>query len=149
MTRFLAIVTGAVLYGILASTATAQIPDHLKCYKVKDSALKAVYTADLGGLQAEPQCSIKVPGNLLCVEATKSNVSPTPPGGADNSGAAGRFMCYKLKCPKATQAQLQWHDQFGNRLVQPGVAKILCAPEITAATTTTTLPGNICTNGMQ
>src|SRR5213078_2305612 len=91
MTRFLAIVTGAVLCGMLASPAAAQIPDHLKCYKVKDTAPKSVYTADLGGLIAEPQCSIKVPGSLLCVEATKTNLSQTPPGGADNSGPAGRF----------------------------------------------------------
>src|SRR5262245_8871690 len=102
----------------LAVAAGAQpIPDHLKCYKVKDTAPKATYTADLGGLLAEPQCSIKVPGSLLCVEATKSNVNPTPPGGADNSGAAGRFMCYKVKCPKATPPQVQWHDQFGDRVV--------------------------------
>jgi len=131
----------AALVAALAFVAPAgaqPVADHLKCYKVKDTQAKATYTADLGGLVAEPGCRIRVPGTLLCVETTKTNVTPTPPGGADNSGPAGRFMCYKLKCPKATLAALQWHDQFGDRQVTPSKPKILCAPEILAATTTTT-----------
>src|SRR5689334_18933822 len=121
-----------VLIGTLALVAPVgaqPVADHLKCYKAKDSAPKASYTADLGGLVAEPGCTIKVPGNLLCVEATKTNVTPTPPDGPDNSGSAGRFLCYKVKCPKATLPQVQWHDQFGSRLVAPSTPKIVCAPE--------------------
>jgi hypothetical protein len=34
---------------LLPSAPRAQVPDHLKCYKVKESAKKAIYTADLGG----------------------------------------------------------------------------------------------------
>src|SRR5262249_47621098 len=124
---------------LLVVAAQAQpVADHLKCYKVKDAQAKASYTADLGGLVAEPGCVIKVPGNLFCTEATKTNVTPKPPGGADNTGPAGRFLCYKLKCPKATVAAFQWHDQFGDRQLTPSTPKMVCAPEIVATTTTTT-----------
>lgn len=123
------------------------IADHLKCYKVKDSQPKAVYSADLGGLVSEPGCQIKVPGTLLCVGATKTNVTPTPPGGVDTAGVAGRFLCYKIKCPKAVLAPVQWHDQFGTRPLTPSTPKIVCAPEIEATTTTTLgcpAPAQIC-----
>ena len=47
---------------VLPAFAIAQpVPDHLKCYKVKDSRAKATYTADLGGLVSEPGCLIKIP----------------------------------------------------------------------------------------
>src|SRR5262245_8252978 len=39
---------------LLASAPRAQVPDHLKCYKIKETAQKATYTADLGGLAPEP-----------------------------------------------------------------------------------------------
>src|SRR5689334_23317877 len=124
---------------LLAAAARAQpVADHLKCYKVKDSQAKTTYTADLGGLIAEPGCIIKVPGNLFCTQATKTNVTPPPLGGVDNTGPAGRFLCYKVKCPKATVAPFQWHDQFGDRQLTPSTPKILCAPEILATTSTTT-----------
>ena len=140
--RSAAVVAGyllaTALIGFSGTRAAAQpIADHLKCYKVKDAQPKATYTADLGGLVAEPGCVIKVPGKLLCVDATKTNVTPTPPGGADNSGSAGRFLCYKLKCPKAALAPLQWHDQFGDRQLIPSTPKMVCAPEIVATSTTT------------
>src|SRR5690348_16185347 len=80
----------AVCLAWVAPGAAQPVPDHLKCYKVKDTQPKATYTADLGGLVAEPGCLIKVPGNLLCVEATKTGITPTPPGGTDNTGPAGR-----------------------------------------------------------
>ena len=136
---------------LFAAPTAAQVPDHLKCYKVKDPQEKSVYTADLGGLQAEPGCVIRVPGKLLCVETTKTNVTPTPPG-VDDTGAAGRFLCYKVKCPKATPPAVPWTDQFGTRSLTPGVAKVLCAPEIvpatttTSSTTTTTEPTRCCQN---
>ena len=127
----------ATLFLLVAAAQAQPVADHLKCYKVKDSQAKASYTADLGGLIAEPNCIIKVPGNLFCTESTKTNVTPTPPGGIDNTGPAGRFLCYKIKCPKATVAPFQWHDQFGDRQLTPGTPKIVCAPEIVTTTTTT------------
>lgn len=123
--------------GSVAVAGAQSVADHLKCYKVKDTAPKASYTADVDGLAPQSGCLIKVPGNLLCVETTKTNVSPVPPGGADDSGPAGRFLCYKLKCPKAVLAPIQWHDQFGDRQVMPSTPKTVCAPEIVPPSTTT------------
>jgi hypothetical protein len=133
-----ALVTALVFVGHAGAQPVA---DHLKCYKVKDSRVKATYTADLGGLVSEPGCLIKVPGKMLCVEATKTNVNPPPPGGPDDSGPAGRFLCYKVKCPKAVLTPLSWHDQFGTGTITPSVPKMLCAPEIVATTSTTTTLG--------
>src|SRR5262249_59754357 len=113
------------------------VPDHLKCYKVKDPAPLPFYTADLDGLVAEPGCTIRVPATLACVPSTKTNVKPTPPGGG-GSGTPGSFFCYKVRCPRATLSALTGADQFGTRTVTPTVAKLLCAP-LTAASTTTTI----------
>jgi hypothetical protein len=128
MRRILCGLQIAVLSLALALPAGAQVTDHLKCYKIKDSATKAKYTADLDGLAPEAGCLIKVPGKLLCVATTKTNVSPTPPG-SPAGRQTGRFVCYKVKCPKGTLAPIAWTDQFGTRSIQPSVANMLCAPE--------------------
>ena len=118
-----------VLAVTLAAPVGGQpVPDHLKCYKVKDSRAKATYTADLGGLVSEPGCLIKVPGKMLCVEATKANVNPPPPGGTDDSGPAGRFLCYKLKCPKQPVPGGTFGDQFGTGSFTPSKAATLLVP---------------------
>jgi hypothetical protein len=114
---------------------------------VKDSAPKATYMADLGGLTAEPGCRIAVPGKMLCVETAKSLIPPPPP--TPPAGPAGRFLCYKVKCPKGALAPVAWSDQFGSRSVTPIGAKLLCAPETpTTTTTTTTAPPN-CVDGIK
>ena len=129
----------SMAFFVCAAVAAAQpVPDHLKCYKVKDLAPKASYTADIGGLVSHPACLVKVPGKLLCVQATKTGVTPPPEGGDGASGPAGRFLCYKVKCPKAALDDIQWHDQFGSRVVAPLASRMLCAPEIVESTTTTT-----------
>ena len=113
--------------------AGAQVADHLKCYKVKDPIPRVAYTADLNGLVPEAGCLVKLPAKLFCVDTTKTNVSPTPPGApAGNPG--GRFACYKLKCPRVTPPSIEWSDQFGSRTIQPVAAKMLCAPEAAAST---------------
>lgn len=124
--------------------ARAQVPDHLKCYKVKDSLAKTTYSADLGGLIAEPGCTIKVPALMACVPSTKTNVNPTPPGGG-GSGTPNAFGCYKIKCPKATLPTIPLDDQFGSRVVTPSTPKLLCAPAAATTTTSTTRPLNLCT----
>jgi len=124
---------------LLPSAPRAQVPDHLKCYKVKESAAqKVTYTADLGGLAPEPRCQVKTPAKLLCVETTKSNVSPTPPG-APAGPAAGQFVCYKVKCPKGAPPVVTVTDQFGTHTFTPSAAQVLCAPaQVLPPTTTTT-----------
>jgi hypothetical protein len=101
--------------------------DHLKCYKVKDSAPKVSYTANVNGLTNETGCTVKVPSKFCCVPAAKTAVTPPPPGGG-GTGVPNTFCCYKLKCPKQTLSPVTVADQFGSRSVQPGTTKYLCAP---------------------
>jgi len=126
----------------LSVLAGAQpVADHLKCYKVTDPQAKAAYTADLGGLVAEPGCTIKVPAVMACLPTTKENLHPGPQG-TGATGTPNAFGCYKLHCPKAALPTLQLDDQFGSRTVTPRTAKLLCAPAPaptrTSTTTTTT-----------
>ncbi len=137
MKRALSATGSLVLCLTWMAPAAAQVADHLNCYKVKDPLAKASYTADLGGLAPAPGCLIKTPAKLLCVETTKTNVAPPPPGSAP-AGSAGRFACYKVKCPKATLGAVPFTDQFGTRSLVPSAPKLLCAPEAPPTTTTTT-----------
>jgi hypothetical protein len=126
---------------LLVATSAYAAGDHLECYKIKDTAARRTYVADLNGLTAEPGCVIKVPGQLLCVATTKTNVVPTPPGGG-GTDPAGSFICYKVKCPRSVLAPVTVQDQFGTRTVSPSPSRMLCAPvaPATTSTTTTTLP---------
>src|SRR5262245_755705 len=96
--------TCALGFGCLTSAlpATAQpAADHRQCYKIKDRQAKASYVGQLDGIATEPSCTIKVPAVMACVAASKTNVTPTPPGGG-GTGTPNDFFCYKLKCPKTT-----------------------------------------------
>jgi hypothetical protein len=113
------------------------VPDHLKCYKVRDRQKKATYTANLGGLVTQTGCTIRVPAVMACVPSTKTSVAPPPPGDG-GSGTPNSFFCYKVKCAKATLPTLTGADQFGSRTVTPKTARLLCAPLAGPPTTTTT-----------
>ncbi|HXJ33087.1 MAG TPA: hypothetical protein VMS22_03535 [Candidatus Eisenbacteria bacterium] len=105
--------------------AASGVEAALKCYKVRDSATKAAYTADLTGLAPEPGCEIKVPASVMCVDsmATNGTVSiPDRPG-----GDGGPVVCYKIKCPKQTLAPMQWNDVFGVRAIQPVTSQLVCS----------------------
>jgi hypothetical protein len=138
-----------VAMSALAGVAFGQsAQDHLTCFKVKDSAPKAKYHATLTTAAGSQSCTVKAPAKMACVQTAKSGVSPTPPGGGPGGSPAGSFLCYQAKCPKPSSAGTNAVDQFGQRLVKFGGAKLLCAPAIVAAptpgaptTTTTTLPG--------
>src|SRR5713101_3450419 len=112
----------------VAPGAAQPVADHLKCYKVRDPQAKILYTADLGGLVAEPGCKIKVPAAMACVPSTKTIIGPPTPPGGGGTGTPNSFFCYKVKCPKATLPTLTGADQFGSRTVTPSTAKLLCAP---------------------
>ncbi len=133
----------SLVFAVAATApAAAQVPDHLKCYRIKDPAAKARYTVDLvPGVPLPPEigCRVSVPGKLLCVPASKTNVSPPPPGGGA-TGTPNAFVCYKAKCPPGAIPPVQVQDQFGARAVQPSKAQLLCAPAIPPSTTTTTMP---------
>jgi Protein of unknown function (DUF1566) len=119
---------------VLASTPGSgwgAVPDHLACYKVKDSQAKATYTADVSGLVVQSGCTIKVPAAMACTPASKTNVTPTPPGG----GGVGRphgFTCYKVKCPKVPKGTFKpvtETDQFGSHTMTPSTTQLVCAPD--------------------
>lgn len=153
----------AVALLLLSSTpGVGQVPDHLKCYKIKDPLRLSGYV-DLNSPQfgLEPGCKI-YPAKLFCVPVTKAvqlatdkatglPITPEPVPGAD----PGDRICYRVKCPVAGPAQQQVSDQFGTRIVtemRPGkgfTASLLCTPAVkgpaptttTTTATTTTLPG--------
>src|SRR6185503_16226939 len=131
----------------LAAPTAAQVPDHLKCFRVRDQLRQRFYTADLSGLVPEAGCRIKVPAAMICLPSTKTNVSPIPPGGGEGP-PAGSFACYRVKCPHAELPGVVIDDQFGTRTGTPAFASMLCAPlnpTTTGTVSTTTVPPNTTT----
>jgi len=137
------------LLSCLIAAGTVRAADHLQCFKVKDSAAKTSYTADLLptdlGFPVANGCRVRVPAKLLCVDVVKTNVSPTPPGAAPGL-TTQKFLCYKTKCPK-TQPTTTVQDQFGTHNILVKATSLLCAPvpvptttTTTASTTTSTIP---------
>ena len=97
---------------------------------MRDGLTSVTYTANVAGLFAEPGCRIKARAKFLCVATTKTGVTPTPPGGGPTTpGAAGKFLCYRMKCPPHAQTPGQsLNDQFGTRVGTAVVSQMLCAP---------------------
>ena len=134
---------------VFSTTTTAlAVPDHLQCFKIKDDIAKTTYTAtitpDDPTFPAAAGCQIKLGAKLLCVDSTKSAVSPAPPGAADGA-QPGKFFCYKAKCPVSTPV-FSGDDQFGAHNIEVKKTQFLCAPADTVPTTTTlpecTVPGD-------
>jgi hypothetical protein len=134
----------------LATPAAAQTSNHITCFKARDNAPRARYSLTLTSAVGPLACKVKVPAKLACLETAKSNVSPTPPGGGP-TGAVGSFLCYQLKCQRASAAGAEMEDQFGRRTVNFKGTQLLCAPATRGSltrgpgagpsTTTTTLAG--------
>lgn len=70
------------------------------------------------------------------MQTSKTNVSPAPPGAAPGS-EPGRFVCYKVKCPRGGLPPVAVTDQFGSRPLTLRTPKLVCAP-VEGTTTTTT-----------
>ncbi|HYB98101.1 MAG TPA: putative metal-binding motif-containing protein [Candidatus Limnocylindrales bacterium] len=145
MLRLLPTLSPAIAMFVLAATADAAPFDHLQCFKIKDSSAKAIYTADLDSNDPAfdsltPGCSITVPAKLLCVDVSKDNVNPAPPGAPDGVPLQ-KFLCYKTRCPKF-QPAATLTDQFGVHSVQVKATGLLCAPVASplVSTTSTTQP---------
>jgi len=154
---------------VTVPSASAQVFDHLKCYKMKD-AHNFTAGADLTPFQnppfpVEPGCKIKVKGKEFCIPVDKDLIpgaSNAPSAPVVGQALQNDFICYKMKCPN-TGVQippLVVSDQFGSRTLKKFVAKKLCTPAIkglpptttttsttstsTTSTTTTTLVSNPC-----
>jgi len=129
----------ALSLALLPSPAGAQA-DHLQCFKIRDTAAKASYTADLTpsdpGFPAAAGCIVRVPARLLCVDVVKSIVGTQPPG-TPPGDPTHKFLCYKVKCAKAAPTATVV-DQFGNHQVTVKSTSLLCAPVPVPTTTTTT-----------
>ena len=132
-------VLAVIVYTAAAAPATAQVADHLKCYRIKDP-LKLAGTADLNTPQfgTDAGCILKN-ATLFCVPATKTNVTATdkatgtPITPLPVSGPQpGDRICYKAKCPNLLADQ-SVTDQFGNRTVSKFKASLLCTPAFKGA----------------
>ncbi len=108
--------------------------DHFKCYKAKDSRPRASYTINLiagvGGFTDETGCVVKLGAKRICVQVTKQNVTPAPPGGGPGPGpnSGAKFISYKLKCPKGVVPAGGFADQFGAGTFTPGRPNGLLVP---------------------
>ncbi|HEY2775927.1 MAG TPA: hypothetical protein VGK20_17935 [Candidatus Binatia bacterium] len=127
---------GAFILLVASNASAAPTRDHLQCFKIKDNAAKAAYSADLTTANPvipalESGCTISVPAKLYCIDVSKGNVSPPPPGAAEG-GAAQTYLCYKAKCNKLA-ATTDATDQFGPHSLEIKSTSLVCAPVGTGA----------------
>jgi hypothetical protein len=121
----------------LATGAAAQVPDHLQCFKIKDTSIVLKGNVDLAAappFEALPGCKISA-AKLYCVGAVKSNpvvfniqtpITPLPYSGQPVSEAR---LCYKIFCKATVLAPDQTvTDQFGNHNLTKLKAGMLCTP---------------------
>ena len=142
----------AFAFGLaFATLARAQVPDHLKCYRVTDPLrLKGIVDLDSPQFGLEPGCSLSR-AILICVPVSKTvqsavdaqtgqPITPLVVAGAD----PGDRICYKIRCATPGPAAQEFTDQFGTRtLVEPRPRKgfkpaLVCTPAVKGAPTTTT-----------
>ena len=132
---------------LVASSAGAQLHDHLKCYRVRD-ATSSVATVDLHPadsvlFEVDAGCTVKVRSKQLCVpvqqDLVESSGGPLHITGQELTNA---FLCYAVKCPASTLPEtLEMSDPFGTRTLSSLHTSTVCTPAIVGVpVTTTTLP---------
>jgi hypothetical protein len=124
-----------------AGAATAQVPDHLECYKVRDPLrLKAI--VDLNSAQFGADTGCKLTGtSLFCVPGTKAVQSaeqrkpraPIVPLSFWAPPQPGDLVCYKARCPRPFPGDQQVTDQFGTRTLKRLKSSLLCTPAVKGA----------------
>ena len=131
----------------LPLAASAQF-DHYSCFKAKDSA-KFSATATLNAATDAfdaGACTVKGKAKLYCVPTAKEGVVITvdkqevAPFPVATIEPLPDIVCYNVKCPKATIADLGVTDQFASRNLSKFKAKMLCAPAEQGLVTTTLGP---------
>lgn len=131
----LRVAAGATL--LLATAAGAQVPDHLRCYQIKDALrLGAIIDLDTAPFGLEGGCTISSP-KMFCLPASKTVVSATdkatrtpitPLPYSSVLSPEGR-LCYKVRCPSPILiADQQATDQFGVHTLSHIKAKMMCTP---------------------
>lgn len=129
-------VTAVVLF-LAVLPVRAQVPDHLKCYKIKDP-VKLAGVLDLNTPQFGPEsgCTVST-AKLFCVPATKTIVSaqdkatglPITPLAVSTEPTTDDRVCYKVKCAAAPADQVVT-DQFGSRTLTKLKAAMVCTPAV-------------------
>ena len=152
-TTTVALLAAGLVFVFLSVTVAQAQPDHLHCFKAKDSA-KFNATATLSALQTQfgfnEECQIKGKGKLFCVPVTKTVTAfeDKSKDGIDQVELPGQELeddrvCYRIKCPKKDIPAQTVIDQFGTRTMEKFKSQLLCTPAIKGtppATTTTTTP---------
>jgi hypothetical protein len=139
----------ALVLAALPVAAVAQVQDHLTCFAVKDRVARTKYQVTVTTDAGSQACIVKTPAKIACVQAAKTDVSPTPPGGGPSGSAAGSFLCYKAKCARPSGGS-NVSDQFGQRAITFRGSRFVCAPAnlnapAPASTSTTTPSGQTTT----
>jgi uncharacterized protein DUF1566 len=141
--RTLAVATLVAL--AVGGTASAQVPDHLQCYKVKDTAIVLKGTVDLQDQLSGPLSPCKISkAALYCRGSIKSNPSvfnittPIVTNGFTGVAVADDQdrICYKVSCPKLDPpvADQTVTDQFGQHTLTKLKTGMLCTPASPGAT---------------
>src|SRR5215468_9434965 len=115
---------------LLAGTASAQLMDHLECYRAKDP-LKLKAVADLNSaLGLEPGCSISRT-RYFCAPASKtvteSNVQTMAVSGQE---LTDERVCYRIKCAPPFPPDQDVIDQFGTRTLRGLKPAFVCTPVV-------------------
>ena len=162
-------IAGVLALLLSASSASAQLFDHDRCYKIKDSAnfridvtLSMFQEAHLG---LPEDCRVKGRAKFFCAPAAKDPHAGTfvdnsnPPlslNGFQGDNQRYDKLCYKVKCPDLdAPAVLDVNDQFGSRSIRGLKTQMMCTPTYklemppdSTTTTTTTLPQPYCGDGI-
>jgi len=135
---------------LVPAFAAAQVHDHQKCYRIRDtkvfkSANVTLTPAALAAAFPTERCQMRAKAQLLCVPVEKRVESiigldgdPRPP--LPISGVDLEFMtvCYKIRCDPDAGPNLDVTDQMGARPVSRLRPKYLCMPAVPGLVTTTT-----------
>jgi hypothetical protein len=154
ISRNLAVATLVAL--AVGGTASAQVPDHLQCYKIKDTAIILKGTVDLEDQLSGPLSPCKISkAALYCRASIKSNpqvfniTNPIPANGFTGVALADDQdrICYKVSCPKLDPpvADQVVTDQFGQHTLTKLKTGMLCTP----ASPGTTFCGDTAVNGIE
>src|SRR5690349_11954852 len=136
--RFAAVM--AVLLAI-GSSATAQVSDHLQCYKIKDTSLVLKGTVDLDDTLSGLLSPCKISSaKMFCTPGSKSNPNvfniTTPITVLPHTGVAipddQNRLCYKVSCPKLDppEANQTVTDQFGQHALTKLKTGWVCTPTV-------------------
>jgi hypothetical protein len=115
---------------VLGDTALAKgDPDHLQCYAVRDSHPSVGEAVKLLNRQfGASACKVDLRSVMLCAPTAK--FSEGSPEGDDPRGEALKtdFLCYNVRCEPANHAKAVVSDQFDERKIKVGPARMLCTP---------------------